>query len=63
MPLNGLLHRLKNWRKTRGKTAAGLVVYRNTKTGTVRTNKGTQVVPRHNIYAHVPNHLKKAMGM
>lgn len=48
MPLPGLLHRLKTWRKTRGKTATGLAVYRNTKTGTVRTNKGTEVEPNLN---------------
>ena len=48
MPLGKLLHRLRNWRKTRGKTATGLPVYENKNTGNRRTNKGTQVAPRRN---------------
>lgn len=62
MPM--LLSRFRNWVKTRGKTVTGKAMYRNVKTGTVRTNKGTPVVvPKHNIYAHVPNHLRKAVGL
>ena len=43
-----LLSRFRNWRKTRGKTVTGLAVYRNSKTGNVRTNKGTRVEPNLN---------------
>lgn len=48
-----LLHRLKNWIKTRGKSTNGKTLYKNKNTGTVRTNKGTKHVPNNSNY--VPN--------
>lgn len=64
MPLGSkLLHRLKNWRRTRGKTATGLAVYKNKNTGNVRTNKGTQVAPRGYTYnGQRPNGSNRVEG-